>query len=298
MSKVSVPYRVRTGKLGILGSVRVWALVLVFVFPSCDFVSSLVNREKVVAEVLGKRLTEADLNRNLDLAGLSPSDSADAIDLYVKDWASSNLMYELARDEFSGNKEIDSLVESYRQSLYVYEYELRLIKEHLSTQITDDQVFTYYKDNTSLFYLQEPLLKGVLMTVLNKSPDYEVIKLLMESPSDGNMDMIESYSVKNAAKFDYFNDTWTLFSEVQKRCPLPIHEVDFKNKTLYKETDSVRTVFLYVTECVSAGDMQPFDFAKSRIRSILTEQRKTGYLRSYRNELYERGVSNGSVKRY
>ena len=288
MSKVSVPYRVRTGKLGILGSVRVWALVLVFVFPSCDFVSSLVNREKVVAEVLGKRLTEADLNRNLDLAGLSPSDSADAIDLYVKDWASSNLMYELARDEFSGNKEIDSLVESYRQSLYVYEYELRLIKEHLSTQITDDQVFTYYKDNTSLFYLQEPLLKGVLMTVLNKSPDYEVIKLLMESPSDGNMDMIESYSVKNAAKFDYFNNTWTLFSEVQKRCPLPIHEVDFKNKTLYKETDSVRTVFLYVTECVSAGDMQP----------ILTEQRKTGYLRSYRNELYERGVSNGSVKRY
>ena len=277
---------------------RLLPFLVLMTLSSCDFISSLVSREKVVAEVLGKKLTESDLNRNLDLAGLSPSDSADAIDLYVKDWASSNLMYELARDEFSGNKEIDSLVESYRQSLYVYEYELRLIKEHLSTQITDDQVFTYYKENASLFYLQEPLLKGVLMTVLNKSPDYQVIKLLMESPSDGNMDMIESYSVKNAAKFDYFNNSWTLFSEVQKRCPLPIHEVDFKNRTLYTETDSVRTVFLYVTQCVSSGDMQPFDFAKSRIRSILTEQRKTGYLRSYRNELYERGLSNGSVKRY
>jgi len=207
-------------------------------------------------------------------------------------------MYELARDEFSGSKELDSLVESYRQSLYVYEYELRLIKEHLSTQITDDQVFTYYKENSSLFYLQEPLVQGVLMTLLNKSPDYEVIKLLMESPRDTNMDMIESYSVKNAAKFDYFNNTWTLFSEIQKKCPLPIHEVDFKENTLYTETDSVRTAFLYVTKCVSAGDMQPFEFAKSRIRSILTEQRKTGYLRSYRNELYERGLSNGSVKRY
>jgi hypothetical protein len=276
----------------------VGGIILSLVLSSCDFVSSLVRHDKVVAEVMGKRLTETELYRNLDLTGLSSSDSADAIDVYVRDWASSTLMYELARDEFSGSKELDSLVESYRQSLYVYEYELRLIKEHLSTQITDDQVFTYYKENSSLFYLQEPLVQGVLMTLLNKSPDYEVIKLLMESPRDTNMDMIESYSVKNAAKFDYFNNTWTLFSEIQKKCPLPIHEVDFKEKTLYTETDSVRTVFLYVTKCVSAGDMQPFEFAKSRIRSILTEQRKTGYLRSYRNELYERGLSNGSVKRY
>ncbi len=290
-------YFVSKGLCRIVGGLVLLPMVLC-VLSSCDFVSSLVRRDKVVAEVMGKKLTEEELYRNLDLTGLSSSDSAGAIDLYVRDWASSNLMYELARDEFSGNKEIDSLVESYRQSLYVYEYELRLIKEHLSTQITDDQLFSYYKENSSLFYLQEPLLKGVALTVLNKSPDYQVIKLLMESPSDGNMDMIESYSVKNAAKFDHFMNTWNLFSEVQKRCPLPIHEVDFKRKTLYTETDSVRTVFLYVSECVSAGDMQPFEFAKSRIRSILTEQRKTGYLRSYRNELYERGVSNGSVKRY
>lgn len=295
MSKKRLSYRTHVvpRPVSIVGGV-----ILSLVLSSCDFVSSLVRHDKVVAEVMGKRLTETELYRNLDLTGLSPSDSADAIDVYVRDWASSTLMYELARDEFSGSKELDSLVESYRQSLYVYEYELRLIKEHLSTQITDDQVFTYYKENSSLFYLQEPLVQGVLMTLLNKSPDYEVIKLLMESPRDTNMDMIESYSVKNAAKFDYFNNTWTLFSEIQKKCPLPIHEVDFKEKTLYTETDSVRTVFLYVTKCVSAGDMQPFEFAKSRIRSILTEQRKTGYLRSYRNELYERGLSNGSVKRY
>lgn len=295
MSKKRLSYRTHVvpRPVSIVGGI-----ILSLVLSSCDFVSSLVRHDKVVAEVMGKRLTETELYRNLDLTGLSPSDSADAIDVYVRDWASSTLMYELARDEFSGSKELDSLVESYRQSLYVYEYELRLIKEHLSTQITDDQVFTYYKENPSLFYLQEPLVQGVLMTLLNKSPDYEVIKLLMESPRDTNMDMIESYSVKNAAKFDYFNNTWTLFSEIQKKCPLPIHEVDFKEKTLYTETDSVRTVFLYVTKCVSAGDMQPFEFAKSRIRSILTEQRKTGYLRSYRNELYERGLSNGSVKRY
>lgn len=265
---------------------------------SCDFVSSIASRDKVVVEVGGKKLTESELFRSLDLTGLSASDSAAAIDLYIRDWASSNLMYELAREEFSGNEEIDSLVENYRQSLYVYEYELQMIKDHLSSQITDDQVHAYYQKNPSLFYLQEPLLKGISLSVLNQSPDFQVIKLLMESPSSGNMDMIESYSVKDAAKFDYFNDTWTLLSDIQKRCPLPIHELEFKDGKLYTESDSVRTVFLYVTKCVMTGNMQPFDFAKNRIRSILTEQRKNDYLRKYRNDLYDRGLENGAVKRY
>lgn len=275
------------------------ALLLCCSMASCDFVSSVVRRDKVVVKACGVKLTETELFRNLDLAGLSPSDSADAIDVYIKSWASDKLMYELARDEVSNasGKEIDSLVENYRQALYVYEYELQLIKEHLSSTITDEQVSSYYKENPSLFYLQEPLLKGVAVTILNQSSDYPVLKLLMESPGP-SMDMIESLCVKSAAKFDYFNDNWTLLSDIQKRSSLPIHEVDFKGKTLYTESDSIHTLFLYVDNCVLSGDMQPFDFAKNRIRSILTEQKKNEFLRSYRSKLYENGVSNGSVKRY
>lgn len=269
-----------------------------FSLVSCDSISSRFNSDKVVVEVDGDCLRESDLYRNLDLKGLNAADSAAAIDLYIRDWASSKLMYMLSCSESSDRKEIDSLVENYRQTLYVYEYELQLIKDHLSSQITEDTVRKYYQDNPSLFYLQEPLLKGISLTVLNQSPDFQVIKLLMESPSSSNMDMIESYSVKDAAKFDYFNDTWTLLSEIQKRCPLPIHQFGFKDGTLYTESDSVRTVFLYVTKCVAAGDMQPFEFAKNRIHSILTEQKKNNYLRKYRNDLYENSLKNGAVKRY
>ncbi len=275
------------------------ALLLCCSLTSCDFITSVFRRDKIVASACGENLTEAELYRNLDMTGLNSSDSADAIDMYIKSWASDRVMYELSRDEVSeeSNKEIDSLVENYRQSLYVYEYELQLIRDHLSSQITDEQVSAYYKENPSLFYLQEPLLKGVAVTILNRSSDFPVLKLLMESPGP-SMDMIESLCVKSAAKFDYFNDNWTLLSDIQKRCTLPIHEVEFKDKTLYSESDSIHTLFLYVNNSVLSGDMQPFDFAKNRIRSILTEQKKNEFLRSYRSKLYENGVNNGSVKRY
>ncbi len=269
-------------------------------FSACDYISSVIRPDKVVAKAGGAKLTEADIRRNLDLNGLNSSDSIAAIEYYVKDWISKNLMYELAREQVSDRsaKEIDSLVENYRQSLYVYEYELQLINERLSSQITDQQTFTYYNDNPSLFYLHEPLLKGVILSLLNSSPDFTAIKLLMESPSEVNMEMIETLSVKNAAKVEYFNDSWTPLSEIVKRSPLSIQETDFKEKKLYEESDSVRTVFLYVNACKLAGDKQPFEFAKSRIHSILTEQRKADFLRSYKNSLYEKGLQNGSVKCY
>lgn len=276
------------------------AAALCVSFTACDYISSIVRPEKVVAKSGGATLTENDIRRNLDMTGLSSSDSVAAIEHYVKEWAAKNLMYELAREQVSSESasEIDSLVESYRQSLYVYEYELQLIKERLSSQITDQQTFAYYNDNPSLFYLHEPLLQGVTLSLLNSSPDYTAIKLLMESPNEMNMEMIETLSVKNAAKVEYFNDSWTPLSEIVKKSPLPIQETDFKDKKLYVETDSVRTVFLYVNACKLAGDKQPFEFAKSRIHSILTEQKKADFLRSYRNSLYEKGLQNGSVKCY
>lgn len=278
------------------------ALVGVFSvgLSSCEFISSIVRPDKVVAKAGGSSLTESEVFRNLDLSGLSSADSIAEINHYVKDWAADQLMYELAHENVTSetNREIDSLVESYRQSLYVYEYELQLIKERLSSQITEQQAFTYYNENPTLFYLQEPLLKGVILSVLNNTSDYPVLKLLMESPNESNMEMIETLGVKNAAKIEYFNDNWTLLSEVVKKSPLPIHETEYKENKLYVETDSVRTVFLYVNGCKLSGEMQPFEFAKSRILSILTEQKKADFLRSYRNSLYEKGLQSGSVKCY
>lgn len=267
---------------------------------SCDYLSSIIRPDKVVAKSGGAKLTEADLKRNLDLTGLSSEDSVAAIEMYIKDWASNNLMYELSRDQISDEhgKEIDSLVENYRQSLYVYEYELKLIKEKLSSQITDQQMYTYYNDNPSLFYLHEPLLKGVVMSVVNNASDYSVLKSLMESPSESNMEIIETLCVKNAAKIEYFTDNWTLMSDVMKKSSLPIHETDFKENKLYEETDSIKSVFLYVSACKLAGEQQPFEFAKNRIHSILTEQKKADFLRAYRNGLYEKGLQSGSVKCY
>ncbi len=275
-------------------------LFLMLFIVSCSLDSSILKRKsnEVIAEVGGEKLLLEDLTRNLDFKNLNESDSLLVVDSYIKNWVSDRLMYIKAKQSIDNLDEVDSLVEVYKRSLIVYEYESQLVNEHLSDQMSDAQMRIYYKENSSLFTLTEPLLKGMLLVAYSDVPDLQVLESLMTNPTENNLDLISSVSVKNAAKFEYFVDNWMPLSEVQKNSPISLRDGELRDGHLMSVSDSVHTVFLYVQEVKEAGDLQPFEYTKSRIRSILTEQSKNEYLRNYRKGLYEIGIQKGDAKRY
>ena len=275
-------------------------LFLMLFIVSCSLDSSILKRKsnEVIAEVEGEKLLLEDLTRNLDFKNLNESDSLLVVDSYIKNWVSDRLMYIKAKQSIDNLDEVDSLVEVYKRSLIVYEYESQLVNEHLSDQMSDAQMRIYYKENSSLFTLTEPLLKGMLLVAYSDVPDLQVLESLMTNPTENNLDLISSVSVKNAAKFEYFVDNWMPMSEVQKNSPVSLRDGELREGHLMSVSDSVHTVFLYVQEVKEAGDLQPFEYTKSRIRSILTEQSKNEYLRNYRKGLYEIGIQKGDAKRY
>lgn len=275
-------------------------LFLMLFIVSCSLDSSILKRKsnEVIAEVGGEKLLLEDLTRNLDFKNLNESDSLLVVDSYIKNWVSDRLMYIKAKQSIDNLDEVDSLVEVYKRSLIVYEYESQLVNEHLSDQMSDAQMRIYYKENSSLFTLTEPLLKGMLLVAYSDVPDLQVLESLMTNPTENNLDLISSVSVKNAAKFEYFVDNWMPMSEVQKNSPVSLRDGELREGHLMSVSDSVHTVFLYVQEVKEAGDLQPFEYTKSRIRSILTEQSKNEYLRNYRKGLYEIGIQKGDAKRY
>ena len=275
-------------------------LFLMLFIVSCSLDSSILKRKsnEAIAEVGGEKLLLEDLTRNLDFKNLNESDSLLVVDSYIKNWVSDRLMYIKAKQSIDNLDEVDSLVEVYKRSLIVYEYESQLVNEHLSDQMSDAQMRIYYKENSSLFTLTEPLLKGMLLVAYSDVPDLQVLESLMTNPTENNLDLISSVSVKNAAKFEYFVDNWMPMSEVQKNSPVSLRDGELREGHLMSVSDSVHTVFLYVQEVKEAGDLQPFEYTKSRIRSILTEQSKNEYLRNYRKGLYEIGIQKGDAKRY
>lgn len=239
-----------------------------------------------------------DIRESLNLEGLGEADSLLLVDNFIKDWVVGRLLYRKAIVELDNLPYIDSMVDKYRRSLVAYEYESQLVNEHLSEKLSDAQMRTFYKENSQVFELTEPLLKGMLLVAYSNAPDLHVLESLMLSPSEDNIDLIASLSVKNAAKFVYFVDRWVPISEVKKNSPLMISEKKLQNGKLCTISDSTNTVFLFVEDFKQTGDLQPYEYAKNRIRSILMEQNKNEFLFNFRKNLYETGVKKGEAKRF
>lgn len=270
---------------------------VVMSFTSCDKFRQPIL-ENIVAEAGGKVLTEQELFSKIDMTYVNERDSLAIVDNYIKEWIATSLIYDEAQKTISNQSEIDSLVEAYRQSLIVYGYETQLVKEHIATRISKDQLIQFYYENTDLFKLDEPIAKGVFLIVPSTAPDVQVLETLMESPSESNLDLIESLSVKNAAKFEFFNNQWLFISEIQKKCPL-IFDLDaLALGGMQVQKDSSYYAFLYLSELKKTGEMQPFEFVEGRIRSILTEQKKIGFLQDHKLNMYENALKRGAAKRY
>jgi hypothetical protein len=89
-----------------------------------------------IVKVGSKTLYQEDLELMLP-EGLSSPDSIIAAEHYIRQWISDILLYDIARKNVNDNEQIDRLVEKYRKSLTIFQYEEQLVKEKLSIATND-----------------------------------------------------------------------------------------------------------------------------------------------------------------
>jgi hypothetical protein len=254
--------------------------------------------EKPIAEVAGKYLYKEDIP-DIFSSSISREDSIVLIENYIRNWATDILLYEKAQQNIRNDEEINRLLENYRRSLLIYEYQLQLVNERINPDISIEEMRTYYENNLPLFELKEILIKGLFLIIPNQSPDIEKFRRLANKPTDEDLDALESLSIKNAAKFEYFNERWIPLNEIQRKSPIQIKNKEvFKQKSLFEGTDNSSTFILYVEDFILDGGVQPFEYAENRIKGILLEQKKNNYLRKFESKLYEEGIKDGTIKRY
>jgi hypothetical protein len=251
-----------------------------------------------IASAGGKYLYKEDIE-NIFLAEMSKEDSAAAVEKHIRSWATDILMYEQAQKNIKNEEEIASLLENYRRTLLIYEYQLQLVKKRLNNSVAPEDMKSYYQNNPQLFRLNEVLIKGIFLKVSNQAPDIDALRSLVIYSRDKDLDQIESLSIKNAAKFEHFSEKWHPLQEIQRKSPIRVENKEsLKHRPFHEGRDSLSTYFLFVREYKLEGEQEPLDYAESKIRGILLEQRKNDFLKQFSEKLYEEGVKKGKVTLY
>ena len=277
---------------GILCKGMVIQMLLMSLFlVSCKWRSSGMQYDygkTPLVEVNGDVLYAEDLKQVLPI-GYSKADSAVFAQRYIKNWVQDQLFYQNAIRNIPDTKDIDRLVENYRRSLFEHEYERRLIEQTFSSEITDQEIEAFYNENSSLFALDESLIKGLYLKVSNKAHDLAQIRSLYTKTDDESFEEIEKYSIRNSARCEFFYENWRTVAEIATLLPpmdVPLESLVLTGRSFeFKDEDYI--YLLNVSEYVAKGDIEPLDNARGRIRGLLINSNEVSYMRKIKEDLYQ-----------
>lgn len=269
-------------------------LIFLFTLSGCERFNSHRIGDAVVT--VGKQsLYESDL---IGLTiGLNSEDSAQVTDTYIRQWATEVLEYEKAKKEVNDNRRIEAMVEEYRRSLYLHDYEEQLVRNRMPKQVDPDSVKNFYERFPERFILKDNLLRGLLLVVHQDAPNLQNLKKWLVNLTDENMENIEKYAYQYASGYELFTDRWQHQSNILLR--LPIHQGNLndmlRHNSLIEMQDSVSIYLLQITEKKFAGEQMPLEYATPDIERTILSLRQVQYIEREKERIYQRAKDQGQI---
>ena len=277
------------------------SILFSFLFLAMVIASSCVHKtpdvaRKALLEVEGKFLYEDEVQKVIP-PNTSDSDSVEIAQSFIKKWVTDVLMYENAKRNVTNKDEIDELVESYRKSLTIHQYQQKMIEQRLPKEPSEEDLKAFYDQYSAQLVLKESILKGLLLVVPAKAPKLPNVRSWVQSGNTKALESIEKYSVQNAISYDYFGDRWLLFSEVLKKLPLQVQDpaTFLASHKFFEVADSTQHYFLRIESFRNSGQVEPYEMAKDRITIILLNKQKGDFMSKFESELYNDAVKDETV---
>ena len=101
--------------------------------------------------------------------GLSGGDSIKFVQEFVQKWVEEQVLYEKAEHNVRGDESIERMVNDYRRTLVMNNYERRLLQQKVSEELPEEELLQYYENNKQLFILEESVVKGVFIKSMSIS---------------------------------------------------------------------------------------------------------------------------------
>ena len=271
----------------------VFVILSLLAFSACKRQTEKASKDAIVAignHVLSREELEAYIPKSI-----STQDSLIAAENFIQLWIQEELIYDIASKNVADKKEIERLVENYRQSLIIYRYQEQLVREKLSKAISQKEIRQYYEEHKENFKLDNPLIKGMFLKIPSNASDIENVRVWYKSAKTKDIESLDKYIVKNAVSYDDFLDHWVDLQSVKDK--LPTGKPDENMLQRYIEVqDSSFFYFINIRDYLRPGDFEPIEHAEPYIKEILVNQKKADFIRSVENDLYNEALKKGKIK--
>jgi len=272
--------------------------MLLLLLSSCTG-SGMDKDRKVLAEV-GDEYVYLDEALQGMPEGLSSKDSILYVRQFVKNRVRDLLVYGKAVKNIPQSQELEDLVENYRRSLVIYEYQQQVLNEKMQTEISETELMDFYKKNSRRFAAERNLVKGIFIKVPKNAPGLGKLRELYKSSSAESFEKIEKFCVQNAGQVEFFYDKWVSFDDIMDKIPYTISDRSefLRTRSNLEVTENDFCYLLYIDDYVLAGNTAPFEYVRNTVQNVLMNTRKSQFLDQFEKNLMSEAERKNKVKYY
>ena len=195
-------------------------LFLLVAFASCDYFESKKTEDKVKIAKVNEFFMYKD-----DLDALMPQhyaqkDSLLIVKNIINNWAKRQLLIYNAKLNLGDDmKDIDALVDKYKQDLWINKYREAVVSQNLDTLVSTLDVDEFYKSKKEILMLNEGLVQ---LKFIQLSKDIINLKDIIKRFKSGKQEDVDVLLKDEMAyKSLHFNDSiWIKYSDVIKFIPV------------------------------------------------------------------------------
>jgi hypothetical protein len=266
---------------------------------ACGEKSKQVN-EEVLAEYKANKLLKSDIPEDI-LSKFREGDSTNLLKSFIDTWLENQVMLEVAEKSLSEEeKDKEKLIEDYRTSLLIYEYQQKLMKKMLDTAVTESEIDTFYKNNLNTFLLRKNIVKIRYVKIDKSNNSAKKVKQLIQSNDVGSVEKLRELAEKDADNF-YLDSNWLYLNEITKEIPLDenYNQQRFLSNNKFIQLEENGTLyFLYILDFKIKNAISPIEFEREKIKDIILYKRKLDVLKQNQKTLFEQAKQSGEIKYY
>ena len=244
-------------------------ILLLFIFCCCG--KERLDNDNILLRYGESELTYREVNSQIP-DGISTSDSVALFKSIVDSWVRDVVLVGLAEDRLLDLSGIEKKVKDYRNNLIVTEYLTKMRESH-PPKVDEIRVKEYYDKHRNELRLEVPLVKGVFLKINTESKGKENIRNYLSPDNPDGIDDLERDWLDRAIQYKYFRDKWIDWETMSGMIPHRFGDPDeFLKENQYFETEYEDcSYYLQITDYKPSGEEQPYEFASSWIRELLSQ---------------------------
>ena len=250
----------------------------------------------LLASVFSQNLYYADIQDLLPSS--SPDDSLVAINNMVNRWIKNTLLMREAEKNIPPDLNIEQLVNDYRESLILHNYEQMLVEKNLDTLISDSELQQYYNATKSQYILEYTIVQCVYLKLPKNYEQSQKIKNLLRGNTP-NIGELAALINQDDIEKRITSGVWYRALDILDLMPDNAARIrDLSKNKLFDIKDGDYQYLLKIIAKVPASREAPLSYIKDQIIRIILHERKINLLQNINDRLYERELQNNNIKIY